>query len=46
MPRRSFRSLDPVARSVTEMFMAGPLPRPAAVIGVLAVLRIAFGVAA
>jgi len=33
--RRSYRSLDPVARRVTEMFMAGQLPRPDAVIGVL-----------
>ncbi len=33
--RRSYRSLDSVARSVTEMFMAGQLPRPNAVIGVL-----------
>ncbi len=32
---RSYRSLDPVARRVTEMFMAGQLPRPDAVIGVL-----------
>lgn len=33
--QRSFNSLDPVARRVTEMFMAGQLPRPDAVIGVL-----------
>ena len=33
--RRSFNSLDPVAREVTDLFMAGRLPRPPAVIGVV-----------
>jgi hypothetical protein len=33
--RRSFNSLDPVAREVTDLFMTGQLPRPSEVVGVV-----------